>query len=49
MTDYATTISVAEEVTASSAGDNRACSDRRDRKDKCGGCEGTGAGRRNSY
>ena len=38
------TISVAEEATASSAGDNRVCSDRRDRKDECGGCEGIGAG-----
>ena len=31
---------MAEEVTAPSAGDNRACSDGRDRKDKCGGGEG---------
>ena len=49
MTDYATTISVAEETTASSAGDNRACSDGRDRKDECGGYERTGAGCGNSY
>ena len=30
MIDIATTISVAEEANAPSAGDNRACSDRRD-------------------
>jgi len=31
------TISVVEEANALSAGDNRACSDGRDRKDKCSG------------
>jgi len=38
-TDIAMTISVAEEATASSAGDNRACSNGRNRKDECGGSE----------
>ena len=38
-TDIATTISVAEEATASSAGDNRACSNGGNREDKCGGSE----------
>ena len=33
------TISVAEEATTSSAGDNRACSDGRDREDECGSGE----------
>ena len=37
------TLSVAEETTASSAGDNRACSNRRSREDECGGCKGIGA------
>jgi len=32
------TLSVAEEANATSAGDNRACSDGRSREDKCGGC-----------
>ena len=39
-TDPATTIGVAEEATIASAGNKRACSDGRDRKDECGGCEG---------
>ena len=30
------TISVVEEATTSSAGDNRACSNRRDRENECG-------------
>ena len=38
------TISVAEEATASSAGDNEACSDGGNRKDECGGCERARAG-----
>ena len=33
-TELATTPSVAEETTIASAGNNRACSDRRDREDK---------------
>ena len=40
-TESVTTISVAEEVTIVSAGDNRACSNGRNRKDECGGSEGT--------
>jgi len=40
MTKPATTIGVAEKATIASAGDNRACSDGRNRKDECGGCEG---------
>ena len=32
------TLSVAEEATAFSAGNNRACSDRGSGKDKCSGC-----------
>ena len=43
MTDYATTITVAEEATTSSAGDNRACSNGRGGENKCGGCKRTGA------
>ena len=35
MTDIAMTISVAEEANVPSAGNNRACSDRRDQEDKC--------------
>jgi len=35
MTNIAMTISVAEEASAPLAGNNRACSDRRDREDKC--------------
>jgi len=35
------TPSVAEETTASSAGNNRACSNGGDREDKCSGCEGS--------
>ena len=38
------TIGVAEEATTASAGGNRACPNRRDRKNECGGCEETGAG-----
>ena len=40
-TNNATTSSVAEEATASSAGDNRAYSNGRNRKDECGGVEGS--------
>ena len=36
------TISVAEEANASSAGDNRACSDRRSGENKCGSGERAG-------
>ena len=36
------TISVAEEATIASAGNNRACSDGRNREDECGGSEGAG-------
>ena len=42
------TIDVAEKATIASAGDNRACSDGRDRKNKCSGCKRTGAGCRDS-
>ena len=42
-TNIATTLSVAEETTVSSAGDNRACSDGGSGKDKCSGGEGSGA------
>ena len=45
-TDFATTFSMAEEVNASLAGDNRACSNRRSRKDKCSSGEGTRTGDR---
>ena len=38
----ATTLSVAEEATIASAGNNQACSDGRGRKDECGGGKGTG-------
>jgi len=41
-TDIAMTISVAEEATASSAGNNWACSNGGSGKDKCGGSKGTG-------
>jgi len=34
---------MAEEATASSAGNNRACSDRGNKKNKCGGNERVGA------
>ena len=44
MTKPAMTFGVAEEAAIVSAGDNRACSDGRGRKDECGSCEGTGAG-----
>jgi len=37
------TISVAEEATAFSAGNNRACSDGGNRKDECSGSERVGA------
>ena len=40
-TKLATTLSVAKEANAS-AGDNRACSDGRCRKDECGGSKRTG-------
>jgi len=40
-TDIATTPSVAEETNTSSAGDNRACSDGRSRKNECSNSEGT--------
>jgi len=43
-TDPATTFGMAEEATFASAGNNRACSNGRGRKDECGGCQGTGAG-----
>ena len=42
--DITMTISVTEEATTSSAGDNRACSNRRGREDECGGSEGVGTG-----
>jgi len=35
-TDIAMTISMAEEITTSSAGDNRACSNGRSGEDECG-------------
>ena len=38
-TKPATTIGVAEEATIATAGDNRACSDGRDREDECGSSE----------
>jgi len=37
-TKYAMTISVAEEASTPSAGNNRACSNGRSREDKCSGC-----------
>ena len=43
-TDIAMTISVAEEATTSLAGDNKACSDGRGRKNKCGSSEVVGIG-----
>ena len=46
-TEPATTPSVSKEATAS-AGDNRACSDGRCRKDECGGDQRTGTRRRDS-
>jgi len=39
---------VVEEATIASAGDNQACSNRRGKKDECGGCKGIGAGCRDS-
>ena len=39
-TEPAMTFSVVEEATIASAGDNRACSDRRSRKDECSDIEG---------
>ena len=42
------TPSVAEEATMASAGDNRACSDGRDREDECGSGEGIRARGRGS-
>jgi len=38
-TDNATTVSVAEEANAFSAGDNKACSNGRDQEDKCSSSE----------
>ena len=38
------TLSVAEEANTSSAGDNRACSNGKGRKNKCSGSEGVGTG-----
>jgi len=40
------TLSVAEEANASSAGNNRACSNRRSGKNECSDDEGIGAGDR---
>ena len=40
-TDIATTMSVVEEATVSSAGDNWACSNGGSGKDECGGNKGT--------
>ena len=37
MTDIATTLNMAEKANVFSAGDNRACSNRRGRENKCGG------------
>jgi len=48
-TKPAMTFSVAEEATIASAGDNRACSDGRSRKDKCSGHKGIGAGCGDSF
>jgi len=42
------TISVAEEATISSAGDNRACSNGRGGENECGGYKRTGARNGNS-
>ena len=42
-TDITTSISVAEEATASSANDNRACSDGGNRENECSGSERVGA------
>ena len=42
------TISVTEEATTSSAGDNRACSDGREREDECSSGEGIRARGRDS-
>ena len=42
-------LSVAEEATIASAGNNRACSDGGNQKDECSGSEGTGAGCRGSF
>ena len=44
MTDIATTPSMAEETTTSSAGDNRACSDRRSGKNECSSSKRVGLG-----
>ena len=44
--NIATTLSVAEEANAFSAGDNGACSDGRSREDKCGGSQRCRAGAR---
>ena len=42
-TEPATTLGVAKEATIASAGDNRACSNGRGKKDEYSGDEGTGA------
>ena len=41
MTDIAMTISIAEEANAPSVGNNRVCSDGRDRENKCSGSQRT--------
>ena len=48
-TKPAMTFGMAEEATTASAGDNGACSNRRDREDECGGKEGIGARCRGSF
>ena len=47
--DIATTLSVAEEENAFSAGNNGACSNGRGREDKCGGSQRCRAGARIEY
>jgi len=47
-TNFATIFSVAEEANTFSAEDNRACSNRRGRKDKYGDSKGTRIGNRSS-
>ena len=54
MTNIATTISVAEEANAPSAGNNRACSDGRSGENKCGsseriGTRGQGSSKKGSF
>ena len=48
VTDIAMTLSVAEEANASSAGNNRACSNRRGRINECSSSEGTGTRNRSA-